>query len=197
MTPRHVRRRPPPPKRARPESGSARARSVRPIVTGLAILMLAGAMAAGAAACGGSSGSSEASPSATSSPSSIAGPTPVPTPQITSGRPPAGAVAVVRRYWTLLSAREYDAAFALTTGPHLVNASTQPKELESARYLRPNRRVFPKPGDEATVVFGSWVYIVPSANSPYGTSPRRWQMFAGVVHMSDGSWRLVSVGTGP
>ena len=186
MTPHRVRR-------LTSAHGAARASVTRPIVTGLILLAVAGAVAA----CGGSSGSPDALPSATSSPSSIAGPTPVPTPQITSGRPPAGAVAVVRQYWTLLSAREYDAAFAVTTGSHLVNASTQPKELESARYLRPNRRVLPKPSDEATVVFGSWVYIVPSANSPFGTDPRRWLMFAWVVRMSDGSWRLVSVGTGP
>ena len=195
MTPHRVRR--PAPPHGRRVSGAGRASVRRRIVTGLALLVLAGATVAGAAACGGSSGSPDASPSATSSPSSIAGPTPVPTPQITSGRPPAGAVTVVRQYWTLLSAREYDAAFALTTGSHLVNAGTQPKEFESARYLRPNRRVLPKPTNEATVVFGSWVYIVPSANSPFGTDPRRWLMFAWVVHMSDGSWRLVSVGTGP
>jgi hypothetical protein len=155
-------------------------------------------VAAGAAACGGSSGSPDASPSATSSPSSIAGPTPVPTPQITSGRPPAGAVAVVRQYWTLLSAGEYDAAFALTTGSHLVNAGTQPKAFESARYLRPAGRVFPTPGDDATVEFGSEVYIVPAAaGSPFGTAPRRWLMFSRVVRMSDGGWRLVELGTGP
>jgi hypothetical protein len=195
VTPHRVRR--PTSPHGRRARGAARASFTRPIVTGLILLAVAGAAVAGAAACGGSSGSPDASPSATSSPSSIAGPTPVPTPQITSGRPPAGAVTVVRQYWTLLSAREYDAAFALTTGSHLVNAGTQPKEFESARYLRPNRRVLPKPTNEATVVFGSWVYIVPSANSPFGTDPRRWLMFAWVVHMSDGSWRLVSVGTGP
>ena len=196
MTPHRVRR--PTSSHGRRARGAARASFTTRIVTGLALFVLAGAAVAGAAACGGSSGSPDASPSATSSPSSIAGPTPVPTPQITSGRPPAGAVAVVRQYWTLLSAGEYDAAFALTTGSHLVNAGTQPKEFESARYLRPAGHVFPTPGDDATVSFGSTVYIVPTAtSSPFGTEPGRWLMFTRLVRMSDGSWRLVETGTGP
>jgi len=196
VTPRRVHR--PTSPYGRRASGAGRASFVGPIVTGLALLVLAGATVAGAAACGGSSGSPGASPSATSSPSSIAGPTPVPTPQITSGRPPAGAVAVVRQYWTLLGQHSYDDAFALTTGPRIDNAGTQPKAIESARYLRPADRVFPTPGDDATVEFGSAVNIVPTAtSSPFGTEARVWLMFSRVVRMSDGSWRLVESGTGP
>jgi len=196
VTPHRVRR--PTSPHSRVASGSALAGFATLIPAGLTVLVLAGVMIAGAAACGRSSSSPDASPSATSSPSAIAGPMPAPTPQITSGRPPAGAVAVVRQYWTLLGQHSYDAAFALTTGPHMVNASTQPKEVESARYVRPAGHVFPTPGDDATVEFGSTVYIVPTAaSSPFGTEPRRWLMFSRVVRMSDGGWRLVETGTGP
>ena len=156
--------------------------------------MLAGA----AAACDGSSGGPLPSTPVVSPSPTSASPTPVPTPQITRGRPPAGAVAVVRQYWTLLGEHSYDAAFALTTGPHVGNAGAQPKSIDSARYVRAVGRVFPTPGEDATVEFGSWVYIVPTAtSSPFGTESRRWLMFSRVVRMSDGSWRLVELGTGP
>jgi hypothetical protein len=150
------------------------------------------------AACGGSPGGPSPSPPRVSPPASPAAPAAVPTPQITSGSPPAGAVAVVRQYWTLLSEREYDAAFALTTGSHIGNAGDQPKSIDSARYLHPVGNVMPAPGDDATLEFGSLVFIVPTpTGSPFGTQPRRWLMFSRVVRMSDGSWRLAELGTGP
>jgi hypothetical protein len=97
-----------------------------------------------------------------------------------------------------MGAHKYDAAFALATGPHMFNANAEPKVLKSARYLRPVDGVFPAPGGDATVEFGSWVHIVPTATgSPFGTKSARWEMFSRVVRMSDGSWRLVEVGTGP
>jgi hypothetical protein len=146
------------------------------------------------AACGGSS----AAPSAGPSSLSPAGPVPLPSPQITEGTPPDGAVAVVRRYWTLLGAHDFDAAFALTTGPHVTKGDLRTTGVESARYVRPVGKVIPSPGDDATVDFGSQVLIVPPATgSPFGTTPRRWLMFSRVVRMSDGSWRLVELGTGP
>ncbi len=152
--------------------------------------------AAAGAACGGSSGASLA-PSPAGSPVP-AGPTPVPSPQITSGRPPAGAVSVVKRYWTLLGEGRYAAAHALTTGPHLPDAKSEPRTIDAVRYLRPARAVWRTAGADATVEFASWVYIVPTATgSPFGTQPARWYMFARVVRMSDGSWRLVELGTGP
>jgi hypothetical protein len=160
----------------------------------LAALASACVMAALLAACGGSS-SGPAGGSAAPSP---AGPTPQPSPQITAGTPPGAAVAVVRRYWTLLSGHDFDAAFALTTGPHVAKGSLRTTGVDSARYLRPVGDVFPSPGDDATIDFGSQVLIVPTATgSPFGTEPRRWLMFSRVVRMSDGSWRLVELGTGP
>ncbi len=150
------------------------------------------------AACGGSPGGPSPSASRVSPSAFVASPTSVPTPQITSGRPPAGAVAVVQQYWALLSEREYDAAFALTSGSHTYDPGSNPREVESAHYLRPASKVFPTPGDDATVEFGSWIRIVPAAEgSPFGTATRRWLMFSRVVRMSDGSWRLVELGTGP
>lgn len=167
----------------------------RPSVIVVAVACCAVALLA---ACGGSAGGTSPKASAVSSSPAATGPTPVPGPQITSGALPAGAVRVVHRYWDLLSARKYDAALALATGPHIDNASTEPKVLESARYLRPATKALPSPGDDATVEFGSWVYIVPTATgSPFGTKAARWELFSRVVRMSDGSWRLVELGTGP
>lgn len=164
---------------------------------GLTCIAAAVACAVTLSACGAASGSPSTSPSAPPTSPAPQGPTPVPSPQVTSGSPPPGAVAVVRRYWGLLGAHRYDAAFALTTGPHMYNASTEPKEFDSVRYLRPASKVYPKPGNDATVEFGSWLYIVPTAtSSPFGTTAARWQLFSRVVRMSDGSWRLVEVGTG-
>jgi len=163
----------------------------------IAALAFACCAAAPLAACGGSSGGPSPGVTAASPSPSQVGPTPAPSPQITSGAPPAGAVALVRRYWTLLDERSYDAAFALTTGPHIGNAGSQPKTIKSVRYIRPAQKVFPTPGQDATVEFGSWVYIVPSAASPFGTNPARWLMYSRVARMSDGSWRLVELGTGP
>jgi hypothetical protein len=171
----------------------------RASVAGFLCVAAALTCAAALTACGGASTSASESPSPSALASSPAptGPTPLPSPQITSGRPPSGAIAVVRRYWTLLGAHKYDAAFALATGPHISNASTEPKEFESLHYLRPASKVYPSPGSDATVEFGSWVYIVPTAtSSPFGTAAARWQLFSRVVRMSDGSWRLVEVGTG-
>jgi len=146
------------------------------------------------AACGGPSSGPSGGPASPSP----AGPTAVPSPQITTGRPPAGAVAVVRRYWTMLSAHHFDAAFALTTGPHLDKSSLRTTGVDSARYVHPVGNVLSSPGGDATVDFGSQVLIVPTATgSPFGTKPRRWLMFSRVVLMSDGSWRLVELGTGP
>ena len=70
----------------------ARALSSRPRLTIAAVV----AGAALLAACGGSSGGA-ASPR----PPASAAPTPVPSPLITSGPPPAAAVDVVKQFWTL------------------------------------------------------------------------------------------------
>jgi len=148
-------------------------------------------------ACGGSAGGTSPTASTVSSSPAATAPTPAPSPQITSGALPVGAVAVVHRYWDLMGAHEYDAAFALATGPRMYNAKTEPKAFESVRYLRPATRALPRPGSDATVSFGSWVYIVPTVtSSPFGTTAARWEIFSRVVRMSDGSWRLVEVGTG-
>jgi hypothetical protein len=171
--------------------------SVTIVLAGCAAVVLVGCAVLLVAACGGSAGGTSPQASAVSSSPAAMGPTPVPSPRITSGALPAGAVRVVHRYWDLMGAHEYDAAFALTTGPHMYNAAAGPKEFESVRYLRAATSALPRPGNDATVEFGSWVYIVPTAtSSPFGTTAARWEMFSRVVRMSDGSWRLVEVGTG-
>jgi hypothetical protein len=155
------------------------------------------ATAALPAACGGSSGG----PSPASS-TAVSGPTAQPSPQITSGRPPIAAVKVVRAYWSSLGEQDYEAAHALTTGSHLA-ASTMwasppaTPEVEKARFLRLQGDVAADPGDDATVEFPFDVHIVPGPGSPFGDAPVDQRMWARVVRMSDGSWRLVELGTGP
>ena len=192
MTPHRVCR--PLPRHARPESGSAgsaRARSVRAILTGLAILLLAGALAAGAAACGGSSGSPSTAPSA-------ATPTPVPSPQITGGAPPAGAVEVVRQFWKLVGEDRLSEAQRFLTSPGSTIRQWTDSGVSGARVVRVvDDSVGPSPGRDATIEFAVKVWIDPSsAVTPWGpTGPH--VLFERVVRMSDGSWRLVENGTGP
>lgn len=174
-------------------SRAERRQGVAAVLAALVVVVSA-ACAVTVVACGSPPSPGPGSPSATTPP----GPTPVPTPQITSGPPPVGAVAVTRRYWTLLGAGQDDAAYALTVGDHIADPASEPKVIESARYLRPLSPVEPSPGADATVEFASWVLIRPTASgSPFGTTTARWEMWSRVVRMSDGSWRLVELGTGP
>ena len=161
-----------------------------------AVLLTAGA--ALLAACGGSSGGQVPSvtPSATGS-------TPVaqPLPQVTSRRPPSGAVDVVRDYWAALGEGDYDAAHALTTGDHLAKASVWASppaepEFDSATFLRVDGEASAG-GDDATVKFPFLVHLVPATPGPFGSQPVDQLLWARVVRMSDGSWRLVELGTGP
>ena len=148
-------------------------------------------MAALLAACGGSS-AGPASPSA-------AGPTPLPSPQITSGAPPAEAVTVVRRFWTLIGEGRTADALALTT-PDSGVRQVDAWGVAAARFigLVPHS-VSRRPLPAATVEFAVKVFIEPesgAAGQQWGEA-RDYQLFAHVARMSDGSWRLVAIGTGP
>ena len=147
--------------------------------------------AATLAACG-SSGASDV-PSATAT-----GPTPAPSPQITTGEPPAAAVAVVREFWTLLGQGRDADAFRLTSpGSPL---GTYEWGIASARFVElvPGS-VSRGPAPNATVEFAVKVFIEPEASPAGGQwgAARAYQLFEQVVRLSDGTWRLVQSGTGP
>jgi len=193
MTLRPVRRRPPSHlKRARRGPAAVR-RPGAPLALlflALALAMCAGA-AAGAAACGASSGSPSASPSA-------ATPTPVPSPQITAGTPPAGAVEVVRHFWTLVGEDRLSEAQRFLTSPGSGIRQWTDSGVSGARVVRVVAdSVRPSPGRDATIEFAVKVWIDPSsAVTPWGPTGTH-VLFERVVRMSDGSWRLVESGTGP
>ncbi|MCX6363002.1 MAG: hypothetical protein NTW58_02300 [Actinobacteria bacterium] len=188
MTPRHVRRRPP----SRPKRSRLRPAVVRRPGAPLALLVaLALAVCAGAAACGGSSGSPGASPSA-------AAPTPVPSPQITAGAPPAGAVHVVRQFWKLVGEDRLSEAQRFLTSPGSGIRHWTDSGVSGARVVRVVAdSVGPSPGRDATIEFAVRVWIDPaSVVTPWGPTGTH-TLFERVVRMSDGSWRLVESGTGP
>lgn len=176
-------------------------------------VVLAGALAAAVcacaallAACGGEAGGAQtpaATPSnvaAAATPAAIASgaPTPIPSPQVTSGPPPAGAVSVARRYWRLLSENRFAAARGLLspTSPmqtgwpgadavvkaHLVRA----REPVLVKSLKPSE----------TVEFPVEVYVVPRFPVGNWGGPGVYVQYMGFVRMSDDSWRVMETGTG-
>jgi hypothetical protein len=160
-----------------------------------AALASACVMAALLAACGGSS-TGPAGGSASPSPAS---PTPVPSPQITSGTPPKEAVAVVRRFWTLVGEGRITEALDLTT-PDSDQRLVDEWGITSARFVGVvPHSVSRGPLPEATIEFAVRVLIEPEqgpAGQQWGDA-RDYQLFEQVARMSDGTWRLVSSGTGP
>jgi hypothetical protein len=143
------------------------------------------------AACGGSS-AGPASPSP-------AGPTPLPSPQITSGAPPHEAVTVVRRFWTLIGEGHTGAALDLTT-PDSGQRKVDEWGIASARFIGVvPQSVSSAPPPAATVEFTVTVFIKPEE----GPAGQQWgaagshELFEQVARLSDGTWKLVSSGTGP
>jgi hypothetical protein len=159
-----------------------------PLALLLALLLAA---LAGAAACGGSSGSPAASPS-------DASPTPVPSPQITAGAPPAGAVDVVREFWKAVGEGRLSEAQRFLTSPDSSIRKWTDSGVGKARVVSVVAdSVGPSPGPNATIQFAVDVWIKPaSAVTPWGATGTH-TLFERVVRMSDGSWRLVESGTGP
>ncbi len=173
----------------------ARAGSVRARVTTALVLLLSACCAAWLSGCGtpgaGAAAATPVSPS----------PTPVPSPQITSGEPPAAAVATVRTFWTLLSEGRLAEAKATLVAPGspLLLWSDEQDGIASARFVRvvPHSVVRgPAPG--ATIEFGADVWIEQDPSEPvvWGDSGEH-HLFEHVVRMSDGTWRMWDSGTGP
>jgi hypothetical protein len=146
------------------------------------------------AACGGSSGGAAATPRASAS----AAPTPVPSPQITAGKPPAAAVDVVREFWTLVGTGRLDEAQRSMVAPGSPILRWSGGDIASARFVRAvPLSVSRGPADGATIEFSVVVWIEPvPGGSPWG-EPGEHQLFEHVVRMSDGAWRMYDSGTGP
>ncbi len=156
----------------------------------LAVLLCAALLAA----CGGSSGGASSTPASLS-------PTPVPSPLITGGAPPAGAVAAVRRFWTLVGEGKVAEAKATLVAPgsSLLQWSEEQDGIAAARFVRvvPDS-VGRSPAEGATIEFAVDVWI-----EQHPSEPGLWddlgehQLFQHVVRMSDGTWRMWDSGTGP
>jgi hypothetical protein len=160
--------------------------------TALASVLCAAALLA---ACGGSSAGSSAGPTSPSP----AGPTPLPSPQITSGSAPHEAVTVVRQFWTLIGEGHTAEALLLTT-PHSSQREVDEWGIASARFIGVvPQSVSSAPPPAATVEFAVTVFIEPEQ----GPAGQQWgvaqdhELFEQVVRLSDGTWKLVSSGTGP
>jgi hypothetical protein len=169
---------------------------------------LATAVCAGAAllaACGGATGGAQtaASPSSAavaSSPAATAGgaPTPVPSPQITSGPPPAGAVAVARQYWRLSSENRFAAARALLSpSSPMLTGWPGADAIVRAHLVRARGPVLTKSlKPSETVEFPVEVYVAPKYPVGNWGDPGVYVQYMGFVRMSDGSWRVMETGTG-
>ncbi len=125
-------------------------------------------------------------------------PTPVPSPFITEGVPPAGAVEVVRAFWSLVGAGRLAEAQRSLVAPGAPLRQWTGDDIAGARFVR----LVPgstgaAPPDGATVEFAAEVWIEPAAEaSPWGEAGTH-ELFESVVRMSDGTWRMVESGTGP
>jgi hypothetical protein len=150
------------------------------------------------AACSGSSGSPAPSAWPVSSAPNAAAPTPQPSPLITSGPPPAGAVEVVKRWWQLAGQGREAEARQLTTPDSPLRAQFE-VAWKSAHFVGAANNVLPAPVTGATVEFEVTVFVDPIIDppSPFGDKAGEVTMFENVTRMSDGTWRLVDGGTGP
>jgi hypothetical protein len=168
-----------------------------------AVLFIATTVACAALllACGGTSDGGSSSPPSASPSAAITGasPSPMPSPQITSGPPPAGAVAVARQYWRFLSEDRFDAARSLLA-PDSPLATDWPgtDALVRAHVVRAGGQVLAKSLKAAeTVQFPVKVYVVPKFAVGNWDGPGVYAQYMGFVRMSDGSWRVFETGTGP
>ncbi len=174
------------------------------------LIALAGlALLVGAATVVGACGAVAAGPRPSASPAAVAtiapaladassSSAPVPSPPITSGRPPAGAVAVVREFWKLVGQGRLKQAQDSLTSPQSPVRAWHDSGVAAAHFVR----VVPgpvgaAPVEGATLEFAVEVWIEPSAAGGAWGPAGVHQLFENVVRMSDDSWRLVGSGTGP
>jgi hypothetical protein len=144
------------------------------------------------AACGGSSRGAPATVSAS------AAPTPVPSPLVTNGSPPAAAVDVVKQFWTLTGEGRLAEAQRVLVAPGSPILQWTGDDIVAARYVRlVPHSVGGFPAEGATIEFSAvvWIDAGPAA-SAWGPAGDH-QLFEHVVRMSDGTWRMWDSGTGP
>jgi len=163
------------------------------------------------AGCGGSTqtqatGSTHAtSPStppvvAPSGAATTAPPTPQarPSPQITHGTAPAAAVAAVREFWRLVGARRFAAARARLAPRSPLAVPATVWAIDRARLLRTYAgRLSAAPPAYATVEFPVDVYVKPTSVPNSWGPPGRHRIWMTLVRMSDESWRVYELGSGP
>ena len=156
------------------------------------------ACAALLAACGGSSGgaAAAASPRARR-------PTPVPSPQITSGEPPAAAVDAVRTFWTLVGEGKLAEAKAHCWSPR-ARRSMQWTPSETASPRPRFVRVVPDSvgrgaGAGATIEFAVDVWIEQHPTSPSASGATRASTSCSSTSCAcpTARWRMWDSGTGP
>lgn len=161
----------------------------------LVLLLVAVGCAAVLSACGSSGGVATAANPASPSP------TPVPSPQITSGDPPAAAVHAVRTFWTLVGEGEVAEAKATAVAPGspLMQWDAEQDGIADARFVRVvPHSVGRGPVEGATIEFAVDVWIEQHPDEPgVWDDLGEHQLFQHVVRMSDGTWRMWASGTGP
>ena len=186
MTPHRVRR--PTSPHGRRASGAAGASFMRPIVTGLALLALAGATVAGAAACGGSSGSSGSSRSPATGPSPIA--------TYASGDSlPGAAVNALQSYFAAVAAGDIEAAAALLT-PTSPMREHPTMGIAAVRDVTVDKRLFSAPpkGVSAMPMVSAWVEG--EVTSAWGPGSRH-DFFMAMTEAPAGVWLVDHMATSP
>ena len=187
MTPHRVCRPTSPP--GRRASGAARASFMRSIVTGLALLVLAGAVVAGAATCGGSSGSS---PAASPSPTSVPAPRTAPL---------AGSLReAAAKYWRLIDAGDYAAVAAAGVPGEPPSATAATSGIAHVRLTGVDQVIRQKNAPAGERLAQVRVYIEPTSvsgqPSPWG-SPGEHTLFMYMERAPQGGWLVKGWGTGP
>ncbi len=156
--------------------------------------------AAGVTACGDSTSSSaRVSPAAPSSAAPpAAAPQPRPSPQITAGTAPTGAVAATREFWRLVGSRHFAEARAMIV-PQSPAADPNAKwGIRNARLLAvyPDQ-VFAHPESYATVEFPVDVFVTPTGETAWGPVAARHRLWMVMTRMSDDTWLVYETGTSP
>ena len=165
----------------RPGAGKTTRRVPAGRAAAAAVLLLILAGAALLAACGGSSGGAS-SPAASAT---VAAPTPVPSPLVTSGQPPAAAVQMVRQFWTLAGDGRLEEAQHSLVAPGSPIQDWTGTDIAAARFVRVvPHSVGRAPADGATIEFAVVVWMRPGlAAQPVGRTRRAPALRARRAHV--------------
>jgi hypothetical protein len=110
---------------------------------------------------------------------------------------PAGAVDVVRMFWTQVGEGNIQEAREFTIAPGSPLLDWTGDDIAEAKLVGVLPDNVVSPLDGATITFGADVWVKPSEGpTPWG-DPGNHTLFMSVVRMSDGSWRMWDVNTSP